>query len=78
MTKLVDIEGIGASYATKLTAAGVRSLEDLLLKGHDPKGRSALVDASSVSQKLVRKTPSASQVSSWVAQAKNLPRAIHY
>jgi len=134
MTKLVDIEGIGASYAAKLTAAGVTSLENLLVKGSDRKGRNALLEATDIShklilkwvnradlsrikgvgtqyadllefagvdtvpelaqrnpenlcnkmvevnnaKKLVRKTPSISQVSSWVSQAKTLPRAIHY
>jgi len=134
MTKLVDIEGIGTSYAATLAAAGVTSLEDLLEKGSNPKGRKALVDATDLSQKLilkwinradlvrikgvstqyadllefagvdtvpelaqrnaenlcekmvaindeknlVRKTPGLSQVSSWVSEAKTLPRAIHY
>ena len=38
MTKLVEIEGIGETYAVKLQAAGVSSLENLLQKGATKRG----------------------------------------
>jgi predicted flap endonuclease-1-like 5' DNA nuclease len=53
MTKLVEIEGIGETYAAKLQAAGVTSLENLLEKGSTKKGRKALEDATGISGKLV-------------------------
>jgi predicted flap endonuclease-1-like 5' DNA nuclease len=53
MTKLVEIEGIGETYAAKLQAAGVTSLENLLEKGSSKKGRKALEDATGISGKLV-------------------------
>ncbi|MCV6613721.1 MAG: DUF4332 domain-containing protein [Cellvibrionaceae bacterium] len=134
MSKLSDIEGIGEAYAGKLEAAGVTSLEDLLVKCAEKKDRKALAEAADISEKrilgwanradlarikgvstqyadllefagvdtvpelaqrnaenlaakmaevneerkLVRQVPSASQVTDWVAQAKDLPRAINY
>ncbi len=134
MAKLSDIEGIGEVYASKLEAAGVTSLENLLEKCAQKAGRKEVAESSGVSEKqilnwanradlarvkgvstqyadllefagvdtvpelaqrnadnlaakmaevneeknLVRQVPSASQVADWVAQAKELPRAIHY
>ncbi len=53
MTKLVDIEGIGAAYAEKLTAAGIGSVEELLEKGATPAGRKSLAEASELSGKRI-------------------------
>ncbi|MEJ2453613.1 MAG: DUF4332 domain-containing protein [Candidatus Thiodiazotropha sp.] len=53
MTKLVEIEGIGESYAEKLQAAGVNSLEALLEQGSTRKGRETLEKASTISGKLI-------------------------
>ncbi len=134
MSKLSDIEGIGEVYASKLEAAGVTSLENLLEKCAQKSGRKEVAEASGLSEKqilnwanradlarvkgvstqyadllefagvdtvpelaqrnaenlaakmaevneeknLVRQVPSAKQVEDWVAQAKELPRAIHY
>ncbi|MFK8052280.1 MAG: DUF4332 domain-containing protein [Woeseiaceae bacterium] len=134
MTKLTDVEGIGPTYAAKLTEAGCRSQEHLLEIGGTKAGRkkvatdsgctekqilewvnradlcrikgvgseySDLLECSGVDtvpelagrnaenlhakmtevnaeKKLVRVLPSAKQVTDWVAQAKTLPRAVHY
>lgn len=53
MTKLVDIEGIGDTYAAKLTSAGITSLENLLEKGASKQGRKEIEDATSISGKLI-------------------------
>lgn len=53
MTKLVEIEGIGATYASKLEAAGIKSLEALLEKGSTKKGRKELEDGTGISGKLL-------------------------
>jgi len=37
MTKLLDVEGIGETYALKLKGAGIGSLEALLEKGATPR-----------------------------------------
>lgn len=134
MTKLTEVEGIGATYAEKLVAAGCTTQEQLLTDCGQPAGRKALAEKSGVSpklilkwanradlarvkgvgseyadllecagvdtvpelgqrnaanlhakmaevneeKKLVRAMPSESQVEGWVAQAKELPRALHY
>ncbi len=53
MTKLVEIEGIGETYAAKLQAADVSSLESLLEMGSTKKGRKAIEDATGISGKLI-------------------------
>lgn len=53
MTKLLEIEGIGAVYAEKLTAAGVTSIEDLHVKGKTPKGRDQLAETSGITKTLI-------------------------
>ena len=134
MTKLVEIEGIGASYANALLGAGIDTIEELLAEGRTPAGRDAIAEQSGVSGKLilewvnhadlmrikgvgseyadlleaagvdtvpelaqrnaanltgklesindvknlVRKVPSESQVTTWIAEAKTLPRAVEY
>lgn len=42
MVKIIDIEGIGPAYAEKLTDAGVRTTDGLLLAAGAPKGRAEL------------------------------------
>ena len=42
--KIEQIEGIGATYAEKLQAAGIKTTEDLLEKCADKKGRAAFAD----------------------------------
>ncbi len=134
MAKLVDIEGIGEVYASKLDAAGITTQEKLLEAGATPKGRKELAEQSGISKKLilawvnradlarvkgigeeyadlfevagvdtvpelarrnpanlhakvceineernlVRSLPSEKQITNWIEQAKELPRAIHY
>jgi predicted flap endonuclease-1-like 5' DNA nuclease len=51
MSKLVEIEGIGGTYASKLEAAGINSLEVLLQKGSTKNGRKELEDATGISGK---------------------------
>lgn len=53
--KLVDIEGIGATYAAKLTEAGVKSQEALLKAGDTPKSRKDLEKMTGISGKLLLK-----------------------
>jgi predicted flap endonuclease-1-like 5' DNA nuclease len=134
MAKLVDIEGIGDTYASKLQEVGVTTQEKLLEDGATPKGRKELAAKTGISpklilawinradlarvkgigeeyadllemagvdtvpalarrnpanlwaklgeinaeKKLVRTIPSEKQVTDWIEQAKDLPRAVHY
>jgi predicted flap endonuclease-1-like 5' DNA nuclease len=47
--KIIDVEGIGATYAAKLQKAGVQTTDDLLAKGAKPKGRQELEAATGIS-----------------------------
>ena len=53
MTKLLDVEGIGAVYAEKLQAGGISTTETLLEKGATPKGRVELSDKTGISPALI-------------------------
>ena len=53
MTKLADIEGIGETYAAKLEAAGLTSIENLLEVCCERKGRKDIAEKSGISEKLI-------------------------
>ena len=53
--KIEQIEGIGAAYAEKLNAAGVKTTEDLLEKCASRKGRLAIAEETGISAKLILK-----------------------
>jgi len=53
MTKLVDIEGVGAVYAAKLKDAGIETAEALLKAGATPKGRKEVAEKSGITEKLI-------------------------
>lgn len=53
MTKLIDVEGIGPTYAAKLTAAGCRSQEHLLELGGTKSGRKKVAEASGCTEKQI-------------------------
>jgi predicted flap endonuclease-1-like 5' DNA nuclease len=51
--KIIDIEGIGPAYATKLSKAGIRSVEGLLKEGASAKGRKGIAAASGLDHSLI-------------------------
>jgi predicted flap endonuclease-1-like 5' DNA nuclease len=52
--KIIDIEGIGPSYATKLAnKAGIRSVEALLKNGATEKGRKEIATATGINDSLI-------------------------
>ncbi len=53
--KIVDIEGIGAVYASKLQAAGIRSVQALLKAGATPEGRKKLAEKTGIDKSLILK-----------------------
>lgn len=53
MANVREIEGIGAIYADKLEAVGVRTEENLLSIGASAKGRADLAEKSGISEKLI-------------------------
>ncbi|MDE6096536.1 MAG: DUF4332 domain-containing protein [Muribaculaceae bacterium] len=53
--KIIEIEGIGESYAKKLEDAGVKTTADLLAEAATPKGREKLALETGISPKLILK-----------------------
>lgn len=53
MSKLSMIEGIGEAYEQKLKAAGVKSIEELLVVCTTKKGRVELAEKAGISEKLI-------------------------
>jgi len=53
MTKLIDVEGIGETYAQKLKDAGVPTMESLLKQGSTPAGRKEIAEKSGITPKLI-------------------------
>ncbi|MBQ9192877.1 MAG: DUF4332 domain-containing protein [Bacteroidales bacterium] len=51
--KIIDIQGIGPVYAEKLIAAGIETVDQLLEKGADAKGRQAIEDETGIRHDLV-------------------------
>lgn len=49
--KIEDVEGIGPAWAAKLTEAGVRTTDDLLMAGGSAGGRERLEAATGISSK---------------------------
>ena len=53
MASILDIEGVGESYADKLKAMGIASTEVLLEKGCSAKGRTEITEKSGIGAKLI-------------------------
>jgi predicted flap endonuclease-1-like 5' DNA nuclease len=51
--RIDEIEGIGATYGEKLSAAGVATTEDLLKQAAKPSGRDRLAAETGISGKLI-------------------------
>jgi predicted flap endonuclease-1-like 5' DNA nuclease len=73
---LFRIKGIGEEYSDLLEAAGVDTVPELAQR--NPDNLHAKLGEVNAEKKLVRKLPALSRVTDWVAQAKDLPRAITY
>jgi len=53
MSKIIDIEGIGATVAQKLKKAGVATTQSLLKQGATSKGRNVIAEKSGFSEKQI-------------------------
>jgi len=53
MARLVDVEGIGSTYAQRLIEAGIKDAEALLEKGSTPEGRKEIEEKSGIGHKLI-------------------------
>ncbi len=55
MSNIIDIEGIGDTYAEKLRTAGINTVDVLLEKGATPQGRTTLEESTGIAHKLILK-----------------------
>lgn len=73
---LYRIKGVAEEYSQLLEAAGVDTVPELAQR--NPENLYKKIMKVNADKKLVRQAPGLAQVKSWVAQAKELPRAIQY
>ena len=73
---LFRIKGVGEEYADLLEEAGVDTVPELAQR--NPANLLEKMVEVNAQKKLVRRLPVLSQVESWVAQAKKLPRVLEY
>jgi predicted flap endonuclease-1-like 5' DNA nuclease len=53
MASIMNIEGIGETYAEKLKGIGIATTEALLKQGATPQGRQEIAERSGISSKLI-------------------------
>ena len=51
--RIDEVEGIGPTFAEKLSAAGIRTTDDLLSQGAKPGGRDRIAETTGISHKLI-------------------------
>ncbi len=73
---LFRIKGIGEEYSDLLEAAGVDTVPELAQRKAENLYNKML--EVNEAKKLVRRPPTLKQVQDWIAQAKELPRALTY
>ena len=73
---LFRVKGIGTQYSELLEAAGVDTVIELSKRL--PENLFKKMEEVNQEKKLVRRTPTLTEVKKWVAQAIKLPRAINY
>lgn len=74
---LARVKGIGEEYADLLELAGVDTVPELAQR-NAANLQARLKEVAGERANVVRRVPSLSEVEKWVAQAKELPRAIEY
>jgi len=73
---LFRIKGVGSEYADLLEEAGVDTVPELAQR--NPENLMAKLTEVNAAKHLVRRIPTLADVTSWVEQAKGLPRVIQY
>lgn len=76
MADLFRLNGVGQEYAELLEVAGVDTVPELAQR--NSANLTAKMEEVNEAKNLTRKTPSATEVEKWIAQAKELPRVIEY
>ncbi len=73
---LFRIKGVAEEYSDLLEEAGVDTVVELAQR--NAANLFQKMGEVNVAKKLVRKMPTENQVADWIAQAKKLPRILHY
>ena len=76
MADLFRLNGVGQEYAELLEVAGVDTVPELAQR--NAANLTAKMEEVNEAKNLTRKTPSATEVEKWIAQAKELPRVIEF
>lgn len=76
MADLFRINGVASQYAELLECAGVDTVREL--QHRNAENLAAKMAEVNKAKNLVRRPPSSSVVSDWVAQAKKLPAKVSY
>lgn len=76
MVDLYRISGVGSEYAELLEASGVDTVPELAQR--NAANLAAKMAEVNEEKKLTRKVPTEADCEKWVAQAKELPRALEY
>jgi len=76
MADLFRINGVASQYAELLEGAGVDTVKEL--KHRNAENLAAKMAEVNAEKNLVRRAPSTTVVSDWVAQAKKLPARVSY
>jgi large subunit ribosomal protein L20 len=73
---LFRLKGVESKYANLLEAAGVDTVPELAQRNAENLHEKLV--AINEEQNLVQRVPSLSQVTDWITEAKDLPRAVNY
>ena len=76
LSDLFRIKGIGEEYSDLLEAAGVDTIPEMAKR--NPENLYEMLVNVNQDKNLVRQVPSKTTVTTWVENAKNLPRVIKY
>lgn len=76
MADLFRINGVGEEFSELLEASGVDSVVELATRNAE--NLTKKMTEVNEAKKLTRALPGLVQVEKWVAQAKDLPRAVHH
>jgi predicted flap endonuclease-1-like 5' DNA nuclease len=76
MADLYRVKGIGSEFSELLEAAGVDTVPELARR--NAVNLAAAMALTNEARKLVRRTPTASEVQGWVDHAKTLERMLRY
>jgi predicted flap endonuclease-1-like 5' DNA nuclease len=76
MADLYRINGVGQEFSELLEAAGVDTVPELAQR--NAANLTAKMKEVNEEKKLARRSPNLAEVEKWVAQAKELPRALEY